>query len=160
MAHLLAGLSGLRQLLVELRIGPLFSSRPEGGGASPQYLNTAAVGRCRLAPEDLLAELKRLELRRGRRLAARNAARPLDLDLLLFGDLEISRAELTIPHPRLTQRPFALIPLAAVAPHWKVPPSGASVAELAVVLDGDAGLRPLPWPEGVIEGRRLMEPDC
>ena len=155
-AHLATALRALDVLLDGLVVGPLYASRPEGAppGAEArdtEYLNTAVVGSTRLAADQLLAELKRLEHAAGRRLAARNAPRPLDLDLLLYGELESRRPELTVPHPRLTRRAFVLAPLAAIAPDWPVPPAGETVAELLADLGGDVELRPVAWPREPLE---------
>jgi 2-amino-4-hydroxy-6-hydroxymethyldihydropteridine diphosphokinase len=86
-----------------------------------------------------LAVAKSMELAAGRRLAARGAPRPLDVDLLLYDDWTSDDPELRLPHPRLRQRRFALAPLADLAPDWRVPPGGETVAELLRALgDGQA----------------------
>lgn len=135
-------------------MGPLFRTAPEPAARpradSRHYLNTVVVGTSRLGPEELLAELKRVEHRRGRRRGARNAPRPLDLDLLLYGDLLVDRPELTVPHPRLEQRPFALAPLAALTPDWPVPPSGDTVESILARHGGAETLESVPWPAGVL----------
>lgn len=120
----------LSELLAGLRVAPLFRSRPISPLPQPDYLNTAVVGASRLAPEALLAVTKRLELAAGRRRAARSAARALDIDLLIYGELLTRTPELTLPHPRLRQRRFVLAPLAVVAPDLAVPPDGAPVRDL------------------------------
>ena len=105
-------------------------------GAAPQraYVNTAAIGRTTLEPDELLAVLKRIEQIGGRAASERWAARPIDIDLLLYGDHVESRPELTLPHPRLPQRAFYLVPLAEIAPTWIVPPNGRSVSALLEAL--------------------------
>jgi 2-amino-4-hydroxy-6-hydroxymethyldihydropteridine diphosphokinase len=92
--------------------------------AQPSYLNAVVRLRTTLAPEALMAALLRLERLAGRdRSAARRwAARTLDLDLLLFGDLTCKTPALTVPHPRLGARRFVLRPLADLAPNLRVPP--------------------------------------
>ena len=82
----------------------------------PDYVNAVAWLRTQLAPDALLAELQRIELRHGRERPHRNAPRTLDLDLLLYGDAVIDTPTLTVPHPRLHQRAFALAPLLELAP--------------------------------------------
>jgi 7,8-dihydro-6-hydroxymethylpterin-pyrophosphokinase len=67
--------------------------------------------------------------------------RPLDIDLLLYGDLRSDAPELTLPHPRLRERRFVLEPLAEIAPDLAVPPDGMSVRELLAALPLDPGLR-------------------
>ncbi len=85
---------------------------------APDFLNAAARLRTTLPPHDLLAALQQIEQNLGRRRdpADRNAPRTLDLDLLLYGDLALDTPALTIPHPRMLQRPFVMKPLAQVRP--------------------------------------------
>jgi 2-amino-4-hydroxy-6-hydroxymethyldihydropteridine diphosphokinase len=70
----------------------------------------------RLSPQDLLQELQRLELGAGRKRPHRNAPRTLDLDILLYGDTCVDSEALVIPHPRMNERAFVLVPLAEIAP--------------------------------------------
>jgi 2-amino-4-hydroxy-6-hydroxymethyldihydropteridine diphosphokinase len=87
----------------------------------PDYVNAVAEVATRLSAPELLAQLQRLELEAGRERPYRNAPRTLDLDLLLFGDARIDSAALTVPHPRMNERAFVLVPLAEIAPQ-RVPP--------------------------------------
>jgi 2-amino-4-hydroxy-6-hydroxymethyldihydropteridine diphosphokinase len=93
----------------------------------PDFINAVAELRTELSPDDLLAELKRLESSFGRERPYRHAPRTLDLDLLLYGRRHLSSAGLTVPHPRLHQRAFVLAPLAELAPDWPLA-NGISVA--------------------------------
>jgi 2-amino-4-hydroxy-6-hydroxymethyldihydropteridine diphosphokinase len=93
------------------------------GGAGRDFANAAALVETELGPERMLAELKALERAFGRRLGRRWAARVLDLDILLWSGGRLRHPRLTIPHPRLAERTFALQPLLAIAPGWRV--SGA-----------------------------------
>lgn len=96
-------------------------------------------------PDALLALLQRLEARFGRVRGARNAARILDLDLLDYQGQVIETAFLTVPHPRLHQRRFVLVPLAEIAPAWRHPLLGLSASELLARLPaGEQPLHPLP----------------
>jgi len=88
------------------------------------------VGYTLLAPGALLERLQRLERAAGRRPGPRNAPRPLDLDLLLYGRGVRSDPAPVLPHPRLASRLFVLVPLADVAPRKKVPGTGKTVARL------------------------------
>jgi 2-amino-4-hydroxy-6-hydroxymethyldihydropteridine diphosphokinase len=131
----------LRQLaasLGPLRVASLYRSRPVSPVPQPDYLNTAAVGRTALPPDAVLALAKALELAAGRRRGVRFGPRPLDIDLLVYGDRRSDAAELTLPHPRLRERRFVLAPLAEIAPDLRLPPDGATAAELLARL-GDAG---------------------
>ena len=88
------------------------------------------MGRTSLPPEAILALAKALERAAGRCRGPRFSPRPLDIDLLLYGTVESSAPELTLPHPRLRERRFMLGPLAAIAPDLPVPPDGVTVREL------------------------------
>lgn len=103
--------------------------------AGPDFINAVAELRTELAPDDLLAQLQRLELAFGRKRPYRHAPRTLDLDLLLYGQRQLASAELTVPHPRLHERAFVLAPLADLAPDWPLG-NGLSVAEALAGLTG------------------------
>lgn len=83
----------------------------------PDYINAVAELATRLTAPELLAQLQRLELAAGRERPYHNAPRTLDLDLLLYGDARIDSPRLQVPHPRMNQRAFVLVPLAEIAPH-------------------------------------------
>ena len=104
--------------------------------SGPDYLNAVAQLRTRLTAPELLAQLQALEQAAGRERPYRNAPRTLDLDLLLYGDARIASATLTVPHPRLRERAFVLLPLAELAPER------VSAGDLAAA----AGQRIAPLP--------------
>lgn len=85
--------------------------------SGPDYLNAVAAVRTDLTAPALLCCLQAIELAGGRERPYRNAPRTLDLDLLLYGQGRISSLALTVPHPRMWQRAFVLLPLAEIAPH-------------------------------------------
>ena len=107
------------------------------GAEGPDYLNAVAELRTSLAPLALLAELQRIEAAHGRERSRRNAPRTLDLDLLLYADMRIATNAWTLPHPRLHERAFVLLPLAEIVPGLGVPGLGA----LAALLPAVAGQR-------------------
>ncbi|WP_427915350.1 2-amino-4-hydroxy-6-hydroxymethyldihydropteridine diphosphokinase [Ramlibacter sp. MMS24-I3-19] len=82
----------------------------------PDFVNAVAAIDTRLTAPDLLAALQQLELEAGRERPWRNAPRTLDLDLLLYGQARIESAALVVPHPRMRERAFVLVPLAEIAP--------------------------------------------
>lgn len=84
--------------------------------SGPDYINAVAEIATRLSAPELLAQLQRIEAQAGRERPYRNAPRTLDLDLLLFGSGRIDSARLTVPHPRMNERAFVLVPLAEIAP--------------------------------------------
>lgn len=130
-------------------MAPLYRSPPDSPLAQPAYLNTVALGRPRLEAEELLAVCKALERLAGRRRGPRFGARPLDLDLLLWGDRVLRGRELSLPHPRLRQRRFVLAPLADLAPELPVPPDGTPVAALLAALPPDPPVERLEWSRPV-----------
>ena len=103
--------------------------------SGPDYLNAVAHVRTTLAPHALLAHLQAIEAQHGRERPYRNAPRTLDLDLLLFGGHSLHTPTLTLPHPRLHERAFVLLPLAEIAPDVHVP-GRASLAELLQSVAG------------------------
>jgi 2-amino-4-hydroxy-6-hydroxymethyldihydropteridine diphosphokinase len=90
------------------------------GGAGRDFANAAALVEAASEPEALLAELKAIERAFGRRLGKRWSARVLDLDILLWSGGRFASRRLSVPHPRLAKRTFALQPLQAIAPGWRV----------------------------------------
>ncbi|CAA9526504.1 MAG: 2-amino-4-hydroxy-6-hydroxymethyldihydropteridinepyrophosphokinase [uncultured Sphingomonas sp.] len=93
---------------------------PASGGAGRNFANAAALIETEMEPRALLAELKQLEGQFGRRPGRRWGARVLDLDILLWSGGRFRCRQLTVPHPRLPDRPFVLQPLLAIAPGWRV----------------------------------------
>lgn len=89
--------------------------------AGPDFVNAVVELQTELGAHDLLTELQRIEHQAGRERPYRNAPRTLDLDLLLYGDTGIDTAALTVPHPRMHQRAFVLVPLAEIAPSRVTP---------------------------------------
>ncbi len=128
--------ASVRQALVELgrlpqtrltAVSDLYLTAPHEA-QGPDFVNAVAVVETSLTAPDLLAQLHRLEQGAGRERPWHHAPRTLDLDLLLYGDARIDSPDLTVPHPRWTQRAFVLLPLAQVAPHRVTPQQLAAVA--------------------------------
>lgn len=119
----------------------LYASAPVGYLDQPDFVNAAALLDTALAPRALLAALLALEQSHGRERSFPNAPRTLDLDLLLYGQARFDEPGLNLPHPRLAQRAFALVPLLEIAPHVRIPGIGLA----ASLLNGCAGqaVRPL-----------------
>lgn len=99
----------------------LYRTAPVGYADQPDFINAVARLQTELSPHQLLDALHDIEARHGRRRSVRNAPRTLDLDLLLYGTLLISEDALTLPHPRMHERAFVLLPLAEIAPDVAVP---------------------------------------
>jgi 2-amino-4-hydroxy-6-hydroxymethyldihydropteridine diphosphokinase len=116
-------LDGLPQSRV-VRRSSLYRTAPVGYLDQPAFINAVAELDTALEPEPLLDALLALESKHGRHRSTRNAPRTLDLDLLLYGDRRIAAQQLTVPHPRLHERAFVLVPLAEIAPDADVPGQG------------------------------------
>ncbi len=114
------------------RQSSLYRTAPLDAGG-PDYVNAVAEISTRLSAPDLLAQLQALEHAAGRERPYRNAPRTLDLDLLLFGHARIDSRSLQVPHPRMHQRAFVLVPLAEIAPELVQPAMLAAVAAQQLV---------------------------
>ena len=107
----------------------------------PWYLNCVIVMETGLTPDDLLAGVLEIEQAMGRRRSHTKISRTIDIDIILFGDLRVSTAELTIPHPGMQHRRFVLEPLAEVAPEALDPASGRTARELLAELSAGGAVR-------------------
>lgn len=143
-AHLAAALQRLREVVEITALSSVYETEPVGYSDQPRFLNIALQGRTMLSPEELLRYAKKIEEVLGRQPTFRNGPRPIDIDILLFDDQHIVRDELTIPHPRMTERAFVLVPLAEIAPGAIDPVSGKSIQEwlASVSQDGVQKLAP------------------
>jgi len=115
---------GLRDRGVEVEaVSSLYETEPVGEVLDqPDFLNAVARVRTDLDPEDLLQACKAIEAERGRDFSApRHSPRPVDLDLLLLGDVELRTDRLTLPHPEVTSRRFVLAPLLELDPELALP---------------------------------------
>jgi 2-amino-4-hydroxy-6-hydroxymethyldihydropteridine diphosphokinase len=112
-------------------LSPIFETDPVGPAPQGAYLNAVVQIETGLAPRAVLDALLSIEQAAGRERSARNAARRLDLDLLLYADRIVDEPGLTVPHPRLAERAFILEPLAALAPNLVHPQLGESIESLA-----------------------------
>jgi 2-amino-4-hydroxy-6-hydroxymethyldihydropteridine diphosphokinase len=110
----------------------LYSTAPVGFAAQPRFVNAVAVLQTELTPPALLRALLALEQEFGRNRSTSftNGPRTLDLDILFFGDCEINTPELVIPHPRLAERAFALVPLDEIASRFLDPSRGETIEQL------------------------------
>jgi len=132
----LAELPGTRLV----RASSIYRNPPEGGRDQPEFMNAVAQIETRLGPRALLGRLLDIERGHGRVRDYPNAPRTLDLDIVLYGDREVREDGLTIPHPRMLERAFVLVPLAEIAPGAVVPGAGR-IADLLGKLDASGMIR-------------------
>ena len=119
-----------------LAVSPRYRSVAVGPGEQPDYINAVAALDTLLEPLSLLAAMQAIEQRQGRVRLQRWGARTLDLDLLLYGGRQIDLPELSVPHPRMLERTFVLLPLLDLAPELCAP-DGRRIADIAAGLDCD-----------------------
>ncbi len=139
-AHLRAALDLLGEHGVEVdAVSSTYRTEPVGEILDqPDFLNAAVRIRTELEPEALLDACKAVEARRGRSFdAPRHSPRPLDVDLLLLGDLELETERLTLPHPQVSSRRFVLVPLLELDPQLTLPDGTSLAAALAALPDGE-----------------------
>ncbi len=105
------------------------------GPPQPNYVNGCATLETELLPENLLKILLKIEQQFGRIRQERWGPRILDLDILLYDDLILEMQTLTIPHPRMNERAFVLVPFAEIATHWIEPLSGQTILQLSQAID-------------------------
>jgi 2-amino-4-hydroxy-6-hydroxymethyldihydropteridine diphosphokinase len=121
-------------------VSSLYETEPVGYLAQPSFLNAVVALDTDLAPANLLGALLGIERDLGRMRSFPNAPRTLDLDLLMVDNVLLETPELTLPHPRLHDRAFVLVPLAEIAPELGHPGSGKSMRELLRTLPDQGGL--------------------
>jgi 2-amino-4-hydroxy-6-hydroxymethyldihydropteridine diphosphokinase len=123
-----------------------YRSSPVPASDQPWFINgVVAVQAAGLEPEPLLELFHQIELEFGRRRAQPNAPRPLDLDIVDFdGRITGPDSAVVLPHPRMHQRAFVLVPLSEIVPEWRHPVIGDTVFELIAALPDDQFIEPVP----------------
>jgi 2-amino-4-hydroxy-6-hydroxymethyldihydropteridine diphosphokinase len=140
-ATLAAAALSLASLGRVARRSSLYSTEPVGFAEQPRFINAVVALETELEPQQLLKALLAIEQEfgRDRSLGFTNGPRTLDLDILLLGDLKIAEAGLEIPHPRMAERVFVLVPLNEIAPHLVDAGSGRTVSQLLESLQQKSG---------------------
>lgn len=140
MGHIRQAIAKLRQLkgIEIVKASSVYETEPEGYQNQPWFLNTVLELRTSLRPLSLLELLLDIESQMGRKRNRRYGARNIDLDLLLFDDLVIESDKLTLPHPRMHERRFVLVPLVKIAPTAVHPLLKKSVKRLLEELSPDS----------------------
>ena len=119
-----------------LQASSLYLSAPVGYTDQPDFVNAVCLLETGLEPQDLLSALHSIEAKFGRERTFRNAPRTLDLDIIDFNGITLHNVRLTLPHPRAHERSFVMLPLAEIAPDYRLP-GQSTAAELAATLGSD-----------------------
>lgn len=135
LANLTSAIQALPPTLQPLAVSRVYETPPWGYLDQPAFLNQVIQAQTELAPQELLHWLKRLESDLGRQPGLRYGPRLIDLDILLYDDLQLETPALTIPHPRLAERAFVLVPLADLAPDLRLAGMDQTVGEMLDRLD-------------------------
>ena len=144
-----SAIDALRSLDDRLTISSIYETDPVGFTDQPNFLNAVARLETDLTAREVLVELQRIEAAHLRVRGLRNAPRTLDLDLLLYDDAVIEAPDLSVPHPRMHERAFVLVPLAEFAPWARHPVLNKSAAEMLA----DLGL-----VEGIVKQNSRLRP--
>ena len=111
------------------KVSSVYDTDPVGNADQPRFLNMVCQAFTRLAPEALLALAKGIESKMGR-TGKSGSPRPIDIDILLYGDEIVETPELVVPHPKMAKRAFVLVPFAEIAPKLVDPVSKQTIKEL------------------------------
>ncbi len=128
------------------RLSPLYETAPLYLTTQPAFYNMVCQGVTTYSPRELLMEAKNIEMKLGREAGERFGPRVIDIDILFYGSECIETDELTIPHPRISERAFVLVPLRDLNPRLVLLPSKKTVQEL---LDGLGNWHRQVWPAGI-----------
>lgn len=128
--NLAAALRRLRDVVEIRAVSSIYETAPVGFLMQPRFYNIVCSGMTALPAAELLKYAKEIERELGRRPSFPNGPRLIDIDIIFYDDLRTAQADLTIPHPRMAERAFVLVPLVEIAPHVVDPISGHTAQEL------------------------------
>lgn len=129
-----------------VKVSSVYDTEPIGVGEQPRFLNMVCRIDTDISPMQLLSLVKGIEEDMGRDLRLRDAPRIIDIDIILYGDIIMESPKLTIPHPRMRERAFVLVPFAEIAPDVVYLAIGERVGDLAAKVEGR---------DGIVKKRRL-----
>jgi len=121
-----------------LRVSPIYETEPVGYTSQRWFLNQVVEATTELLPMQLLSRVGKIERRLGRTRTIPNGPRAIDIDILLYGSAVVHTARLEIPHPRMADRRFVLVPLADLAPDLRHPVSHRSIREMLEIAPPEA----------------------
>ena len=129
-SNLAAALQRLRDVVEIRAVSSIYETDPVGYLDQPRFYNIVCSGTTALSAPELLKSAKEIESALGRQPSFRNGPRLIDIDIIFYDDLLISQGDLIIPHPRMAERAFVLVPLVEIAPQVVDPISGQTAQEL------------------------------
>ena len=133
--NLLTAIAHMGKHITNIQKSPVYETPPWGVLEQPAFLNMVITGTAHLTPIRLLAFLKKIEVEMGRVKTMHWGPRVIDLDILLYDDLQLHRPRLTIPHTNMSERAFVLVPLADLAPQLVIPGTDRTVAQWLQTVD-------------------------
>ncbi len=135
--NLATALQQLRNVMEITAVSSIYETEPVGYADQPLFLNMVCAGKTGLSAQDFLKKAKEIEAAIGRQPSFRNGPRPIDIDIIFYDDLHITQDDLTVPHKRMSERAFVLVPLVEIAPELEDPVSGKTVQELLDTVSQD-----------------------
>ena len=144
-ANLAQALRMLPDQVVVNKVSSIYESEPVGFKNQPWFLNAVCSASTDLNPQKLLDYVKHIESQLGRALSFRNAPRPIDVDILFYGNVVLHSKNLIIPHPRLAERAFVLHPLSEINPLLFHPLKGNTIGQLLIALTDHEKVRKRKW---------------
>ena len=155
MGNLTRGLKALGSRLKLTKVSSIYETEPWGYKEQPAFLNCVCAGVTTLSPRQLLQATKEVESLVGRKPTFHGGPRVFDADILFYGQEIVEEPGLQVPHPRLKDRAFVLVPLAEIALEFLHPVEGKTVGRLLDEVDGKEGVR--MWGPSPIHAPTLQE---